>query len=103
MATISEDQRYAELLTHVDFERWDLFVRGACCVIEMHTGISQAITYVGLLEAKRRGTDLTELSWRTLMWELGSHADFIERLERAVGPTPAQLPRADVSVAAGDR
>jgi hypothetical protein len=84
MATISEDQRYAELLTHVDFPDWWVFVVGATHVIEQHTGQSLPVTTVGLIEAKRQGVDFTELKWAALLWEIGSWADFIERLERAV-------------------
>lgn len=84
MATISEDCRYTELLTHTDFDDWHLFVIGACYVIEQHTGDDQATTLVGLIEAKRRGCDLTELKWATLLWIIGAEADFYERLERAI-------------------
>ena len=89
MATISETERYAELLTHVDFHDWWVFVVGATDVIEKFHGISLPVTTVGLIEAKKQGVDLTEFKWRVLLWEIGSEADFIERLERAVGPIPA--------------
>jgi hypothetical protein len=84
MATISEDCRYTDLLKHVDHEEWSTFVIGACYVIEQHTGDDQRTTCVGLMEAKRRGCDLTELKWATLLWIIGAEADFYERLERVM-------------------
>lgn len=86
MTTIAQDQRYAELLTHTDFDDWHMFVIGACYVIEKHTGEDQQTLALGLIEAKRREVDWSQLNWRTLLWTLGAQADFIERLERAVGP-----------------
>ena len=89
MTTISETERYAELLTHVDFPDWWVFVVGATHVIEQFHGVSLPVTTVGLTEAKKQGVDMTEFKWRVLLWEIGAEADFIERLERAIGPIPA--------------
>lgn len=87
MATISEDQRYAELLTHLDFENWLIFVRGATHVIQEFTGEDCSIIYGVYVAARREGVDLTEEKWKFALWEMGAYADFIERLERAVGST----------------
>jgi hypothetical protein len=87
VATISEDQRYAELLTHLEFENWLIFVRGATHVIQEFTGDDMSLVYGVYIEARRTGVDLTEEKWRSALWSLGAYADFIERLERAVGPT----------------
>lgn len=86
MATIDADQRYAELLTHTDFDQWWIFVVGATDVIENHAGKSPQLTVncVGLIEAQKRGEDLTQPHWRTLLWQLGAEADFYERLERSL-------------------
>jgi hypothetical protein len=86
--TIDVDQRYAELLTHVDFDDWHMFVVGSCYVIERHTGEDQQILALGLIEAKRREVDWSHLHWRFYLWQLGCYADFIERLERATTQRP---------------
>lgn len=85
MATISETERYAELLTHTDYHDWWVFVVGADDVIEKFHGEGDAARVVGLIEAKKKGVDLTAFHWRAYLWQLGAEADFIERLERAVG------------------
>lgn len=85
MATISETERYAELLTHVDYHDWWVFVVGAAEVIEQWTGEKDPARVVGLIEAKKQGVDLTQFHWRAYLWQLGAEADFLERLERAVG------------------
>lgn len=83
MATISEDERYTELLTHTGSDHWHWFVIGACYVIDNETGEDNRKTALGLIEAKAREVDWSELKWRTLLWQLGAEADFYERLERA--------------------
>lgn len=83
MSTISETERYAELLTHTDFAEWEWFVIGACYIIDKETGADNRTTALGLIEAKRREVDWSELHWRTILWTLGAEADFYERLERA--------------------
>ncbi len=83
MSTISADARYAELLTHVDFPDWWIFVVGATHVIERWHGVSLPVTTVGLIEVKKQGVDFKEPKWALLLWELGAEADFIERLQRA--------------------
>jgi hypothetical protein len=92
MATISETERYAELLQHVDHAEWWVFVIGASHAIEQWTGETNAANVVGLIEAKKRGVDLSAPHWRFLIWALGAEADFIERLERAVSKRPRYQP-----------
>ena len=86
------NERYAELLTHLDFENWLIFVRGATHVIQEFTGKDCSIIYGVYVAARREGVDLTEEKWKFALWEMGSYADFLERLERAIGPTPRKQP-----------
>ena len=106
MATICEDARYAELLMHVEFEGWPLFVRGATHVISQFTGEDKSALCDGMVLARQMGVDFREAKWTFLLWEMGAYADFIERLQRATSPTTAAAQpgsAADGSDAGGDR
>jgi len=87
MITYQPDHRFAERLLDVDDGNWPLSVVMASLVVQEATGDDQEPLAIGLIAARRRGDDLTTFTAKLVLWELGAYADFIERLERAVGKT----------------
>lgn len=88
MSTISSDERYTRLLKATEFGDWHMFVIGACYAIESFTGDDMKSDCLGLVEANRRGVDWNAEHWKFYLWQLGAHADFVERLQRATTERP---------------